>query len=428
MRWRSRREFIKGLGLASASLALGQDRALRAADASSGTRMDTRKDIVAYSDGFSQFFFGQYRTREDLKASVTNLLDTDVTIFEWALGQGDVMTSATKVGTILGTGVTDEQYAALCRGDKLAAEIVQRLIAEGNDPLTVVAEQGKADGMAIFASFRPCIGAGPPYEPYFAGKFWHDNLDKRILTQDGHVYVPNLSFAYSTVRRFVLDVIAEALERDIAGVTIDYLRHPPFFGFEPPAVASFKARHDVDPPGPEPEVWWRHRAAYLTDMMRKARAILDQAEKRYGHRVRLAARVDHKNHLEWGQDIETWIKEGVLDILIISQLGFGGFEIDLAPFRKMMKGTDCKLFVGEECTLEGREPTPEDERAEARGEKVEVTTRYMTPVELCRRALRWYAEGADGIQFFNGPTDPVLRIAGHTAKIRKYLAEHGESA
>ena len=113
--------------------------------------MDAPKDVVVNNDGFSSFFGGGLKTKEDLQSIVSRFKGTDVTIFEWCLGPcGGVFTYDTNVGDVLGDGITDEVYGKLRPGDRLAAETVQRLIAEGNDPLAIVAEQGKADGIHIF--------------------------------------------------------------------------------------------------------------------------------------------------------------------------------------------------------------------------------------------------------------------------------------
>lgn len=341
----------------------------------------------------------------------------------------------------MGTGITDAELAEVRRGDRLAAESIQRLLAGGVDPLAVIAERAKQDGIAAFASVRMNAYMTPPWDAVFNGSFWKRNRDKCILSPQGWSYA-NLSYAYPEVRKWYLDVVTETAERDIMGVNLDFLRHPPFFGVEKPLVDGYGARYGQAPPADptwwagtltpevlaqhkECEAWWRYRAELMTDLMRRIRAKLDTAEQRLGHPIHVSVRIDHRYYLPQGLDIETWIKEGLIDVLIVSQETAGGFEIDLAPFRKMIEGTNCKLIFGEETTLAGHDLTPEEDRALARGEKLQVESRLMMTPELAKRALKWYAEGADGIQTFNGPAeDDALRILGSVAKVKAYLARH----
>jgi len=92
-------------------------------------------------------------------------------------------------------------------------------------------------------------------------------------------------------------------------------------------------------------------------------------------------------------------------MLIVSEHGLGGFEFGLQPFVEMLEGTDCTLLFGEEATTSGHDLTPEEDKRLARGEKVERERGSLSKVDHCRRALRWYAHGADGVHIFNGPTD-----------------------
>jgi len=421
---------MAGLILADCSRTQRSESAQEAASAPlppvSQEQLNAPKEIVINNDAFSSFFSGALKTKEDLQKFVDKFKDTDLTIIEWCLGPcGGVFTFDTKVGDVLGDGITEEVYAKLRRGDRLAAETVHRLIAEGNDPLAIVAEQGKKDGIEIFASLRMCPFYGPPYDVFLNGSFWRNNQDKRIVDINGRVVSPHLSYAYPEVRQFWLDILAEAAQRDIMGINLDYLRHPPFFGFEKLLVEGFKARYGVNPPGKNPELWWRYRAEFMTDFVRKLRAQTDEAAKRLGHPIRISARVDHNDYLKQGLDIETWIKEGLIDILIVSEHGLGGFEFDLAPFRKMCAGTTCKLFFGEETITAGHDLTPEEDRRLARGEKLKLERGSLSTRQFAERALRWYSEGADGIHIFNGPGDiETLKILGSVEKIKAYLKEH----
>lgn len=387
--------------------------------------MQKPREVIVNNDGFSAFFSGAFVTREDLEQWVHQYRDTDVTVLEWCPGPcGGVFTFDTQVGDVLGEGVTDEQFEELRRGDRRAAETVQRLIAEGNDPLRVVTQQAEEDGIALFVSLRMCPFYGSTYEGYLNGSFWHENPDLRIVNRGGGLH-PHMSYAYPQVREFFLDVLSEAMRYDIRGVNLDFLRHPPFFGFEPVLVEGFEAEHGVVPPGPEPEQWWRYRAQFMTQFVRDLRGRLDEAAERLGHPLRISARVDHDDYLRQGLDVETWVNEGLLDMLIVSEHGqLGGFEFSLQPFVEMLEGTDCRLLFGEEAITAGHDLTPEEDRRLARGETLDLERGSLSKADHCRRALRWYAEGADGVHIFNGPGDfSTLLCLGSAARAKACLQE-----
>ena len=160
----------------------------------------------------------------------------------------------------------------------------------------------------------------------------------------------------------------------------------------------------------------------MTQFMRNVKQRVLAFEKSWGHPIKVAVRIDHRFYLPQGLDIDTWIKEGLIDILIVSQLSLGGYDIDLKPFRNMVTGTDCALLVGEEAVVAGHDLTPEEDRKLAKGEKVSRASRFMTIDEYAHRALRWYANGADGLHIFNGGHQKdVLKIIGDIQKIKSFL-------
>ncbi|MCX6991736.1 MAG: hypothetical protein NT011_01180, partial [Kiritimatiellaeota bacterium] len=242
------------------------------------------KIVIVNNDGYSSFYSGDFRTKEDLQKFVHQFKGTDVTIVEWCLGTGGTFNFDTKVGSVMGRGVDESVWKTLCRGDKLIGETVQRLIAEGNEPLRVVADQGRADGISVFVSLRPDAFYDASYADFSNGDFWRQNPDKRIVGRvlPGASIGVGLSYVYPEVRQFFLDIILEAVQRDVAGVNLDFERRPPYFGFEKPLVEGFYAKYGFNPPGENPELWWRYQAQFMTDFVRKVRDELDKAEKSLG--------------------------------------------------------------------------------------------------------------------------------------------------
>jgi hypothetical protein len=118
----------------------------------------------------------------------------------------------------------------------------------------------------------------------------------------------------------------------------------------------------------------------LTQFLREVREHLRKRGVERGRSVELAARVDE--NLEAcrldGFDVQTWVKEGLVDILI---LGSGAIDIAIEEFKELAKGTGVLIYP----CLYG------------------WPSKYVPiPAELARglAANYWY-QGADGIYTFN---------------------------
>ena len=131
---------------------------------------------------------------------------------------------------------------------------------------------------------------------------------------------------------------------------------------------------------------WPNRN-HLTDLMRQIRSMTLEIEKNRGRPFLLAARIPENIigcHFD-GIDVESWVSEELIDIFT---LGCRSFEVDIAAFRRIIKGTSIKIY-----------PALDDHHS---------TDGYCTPpVEVFRGVFsNWYRQGADGIQTFNWSYQP----------------------
>jgi hypothetical protein len=432
----SRRQFIGVAGASCAGLVLGR-RALgaeeNAAPAATGAE-DVVRQVIVNDDGFSQFHSGQYRTADDLRKFVRQFAGTDVTAIEWCLGTGGAFNFDTKVGDVLGAGITEEVYAKVRRGDRLVCETVQRLVAEGNEPLRVVADEARAQRIPCFASLRVDAFYDDTFAELVNGSFWRNHRDQHLVLEPGRKLDrfcgPGLSYFFPEVRQFYLDLLTEAVQRDVAGVNLDFERRPPYFGVEKPLVDGFRAKHGYEPPGEKPEAWWRYRAGFMTEFVRALRVRLNEAGTRLGHPLKLTAKIGGGSgytagsHLRHGLDVPTWVSEGLVDQLILFQSP-RQVAFDLQPFLQWTKGSHCAIICGTDAVMAGHDLSPEEDRALARGEKLKMESRGMVTREYCERARAWYRAGADGFHLFNGWGGPeTLRVLGTLRKVETYLAEH----
>ena len=378
------------------------------------------KLIIINDDGFSSFHSGRYKTAEDLRKQMLSFRDTQVGVFEWCIAAGSRVNFPAKSCELIGTGVTEFPR----RGDKLAAETLQKLAADGVDTLKVVAEACHEAGMSCYASLRmngdyPASWMGESLPRMLNSTFWWSHPEFRVRGKKGEDQT-KLSYAFPEVRAFKLGILREAAERDIEGINLDFQRHPNFFGYEGPMAKAFKDKYGVDAlavDAADPR-WEPLRAEIMTAFVREVRRLLDDAGKRKGKHLGLSAPVDWKKYRTWGCEIETWLKSGLLDYLVVGQHGLGGYEFDIAPFVKMAQGTGCALLFGEEATLSGHDLTPQEDKLIAEGKMKPPARSTLSLQQYQTRAASWYAAGVDGVHLFNEGDRKVMSVLGSVKAAR----------
>lgn len=169
-----------------------------------------------------------------------------------------------------------------------------------------------------------------------------------------------LDFRRPQVRALKLRVIEEFFDRwDFDGIELDWLRHTLNF-----------------PRGTE-----RENSKFLTEFMHAVRKSLKSRAEKRGRPIEIAVRIPER--LEWalegGYDAPTWIKEDLVDILILGQ---GLTELPtLKEFRSLMKERQLPIYP---CVF-------------PYGNGYQVS-----PDEVVRaNAANLYRDGSDGLYLFN---------------------------
>lgn len=361
------------------------------------------KLIVVNDDGFSAFHSGRYRTAEDLRKAMRAYGDTQVAVMEWCIIAGSRANYPSEVTELIGAGMTEFPR----RGDKLAHETLARMAAEGEHTLAIVAGACHETGIACYASLRMngdysekmWEGSFPRYAN---STFWWEHPEYRVTGPSGKVGA-KFSFAFPEVRDFKLGILREAVEQDIDGINLDFQRHPPFFGFERPMSEAFEAEYGIDAATVKQDDprWTSLRGEIMTEFVREVRSLLDEAGRRKNKRLGLSVRIDWQKYPSWGCDVETWLKEDLLDYLVVGQYGLGGQDFDIAPFVKMAEGGDCAVLFGEEAIVKGHDRTAEEDRLIAAGKLAPPRSTLMTREQYETRSAKAYGAGADGLHLFN---------------------------
>ena len=356
-------------------------------------RTDCRR-LIAYNDGLS--FMGREGMggwdKEDFWEMIEPYRHSDVESLYWGL-VGDVTTFPTKVGT-MATGPGAEDFEAL--------------EARGINPLTTALEYAHEIGLKFYIYQR--MGA---WEDPFPGDMWSSEFTKshpefRCVSKDG-VPNPRLSYAFPEVRRYQIDLLSEVAEYGADGVDLNFMRGPVFVFYEEPLVSGFKKQFGEDPLTLDEwdERWLKYRRWPMTEFVRDLREELDAVGKRLGKSIAISAVTfpTPLGNLYYGLDIETWVKEGLIDRLVPWGNVRGMPPVDLEYYRKITEATSTTfwphLFVFVDSTVADPSPT------------------YM------REALEYYDAGAQGLAMWDATgfdsmnlKGPLLRRLGHVDELR----------
>ena len=250
------------------------------------------------------------------------------------------------------------------------------IVGQGVDPYQVAVGLCRAKGVSPWLSFRMNDCHFPYDKKYIYNLgFWRDHpelwIDPSSTNRTSGAWQTRaFDYRKPPVQEHMLAYIREALERyDVDGIELDWMR---FEHHAPRDVARTEG------------------AAALNAFTRQAKALVAEFEKKRGHEIRLAARVDSdpESALNHGMDWRTWAKEGLVDWLVACNfwdtvdfnLPFASWSAELKtinPRVLLLPGLDCGIH------LPGQ------------------GHRYLTADEYAGWGDKMYRQGAKGIYFFN---------------------------
>jgi hypothetical protein len=247
----------------------------------------------------------------------------------------------------------------------------------GEDPHEAVIERGRELGIDVYASIRMNDNHFSGMQPDEMAASEHPELtdfrrehpEYLIGDRTSEWFALSYDFSIAAVRQHRFDSIKEICELyNWDGVELDWQRHAFHF--------------DED---------YGYRFRYtLTDLQRSVRKLADEISEKRGKPFYLAARVN--GYIEMcnniGYDIETWVDEGLVDILIPAGGADTETEAEVDKFKEICKGTDIVVYPGFDS---GVSQMPA--YAEGAYIKDQMRTRGL--------ASRHFAKGADGIYVFN---------------------------
>lgn len=192
-------------------------------------------------------------------------------------------------------------YQNIPKGEE-PRNLMVTLHRQGIDYLPILINEARARGLKFYGSFR-MNDAHHKSDPkgMLSSKFWQEHQHYRLWeVTDGRTYYnATLDYSYPEVRQRRLDAIREVTQwYDMDGVEIDFCRNP--YTFQP---SEAWAKRDI-----------------LTQFIAEIREELKQAEVKWGRRMDLILRVPfgEEQLRNAGMDIEAWLEQDLVDILIMS--------------------------------------------------------------------------------------------------------------
>jgi len=345
------------------------------------------RTMIGYETGFFERWGAS--GREDLQAAFEHFRDSDFGIVLHRIASSGITYYPSRVG----------QFVA---PDQPWSKMLHDCVQKGLDPLAEAIKAAHACGLKLFPQNRLC-GAGVPPNHVLRAELVGEALAKHpewaCTYWDGKP-IHHFSFAFEGVRDFHARLIREwALDYGADGICILFSRSYPFVYYEQPVCEAFAKEYEEDmrrlPPG-DIRVQ-RTRASFLTRFLRQVRAVLDEVGKAQGRSVPTCYTVPVFNSppdlpqeakesalaecLFNALDVPTWIKEGLVDHLVVHLHIYGehdgtAMQPRIREFTNLAKGTVTRVYA-------------------------DIYPRRMPPRQYRKIALSYYAAGADGLAIFD---------------------------
>ncbi len=371
------------------------DQALREKKLSTG-----KKSVAGMADFWSLVFVTGETDQKVTKRLVDNYKTAGLDTLYFQINADAVVHYPSKVAQMFGFKSSGEPREQASAFEKLL---------DDHDPLKVASEYARVKGITFMPWFRVTNEQHLDNESL---EYVKNFKAEQIRGADGQLERwPSL--AYPQIREYKLAIIREILTNyKVDGILLDFQRTMPVIGYEEPIVKTYLEKYKVDvmavPSERSSMRWKRFRAAYVTEFVKGVRSLLDEAGKKQGVRLKLAVRVTPRDNLWKGLDVEYWVRKGMVDILIPSNYTWFDPAMPLTPFIKMVKGTKCKVCPAINPFFAGGDDDAEHHPNKAAKEVAEIIIKRCSQgasnEEYMKAALDDYAQGADGVVFYEAET------------------------
>jgi len=412
-------------------------------DSPKGRRVGRKYRVAVNDDGASQWQYWQtpLTAEQFVRVAVDRVSTSDLLC--WGVGN-TLFWYNSQVAEYLDLGQTEFDSV----NEWMVHTTLRNWRRAGLDPLAMVCERAHELGMHLYASLRmndghfafpnpqpdanpdqPDFGISSPDQLWnhqrgaerspLTPQFWRDHPQYRIGEDwPGSRFAADLfDYAHPEVRERWLAIVAEMVAQyNVDGIEMDFMRNPFFFKFSA-----------VDAGRP-----------LMTQFISCTRAILDEAGIRKGRHLGLAVRCPTalSGCDAVGLDVQAWVRNGLVDVLIPSPTRNNKFETDLRPLVEMAAETDCQVLAGVDTAMpnvtweQTRALLAEDRIDAAQEDSAKSPERCLLeesrqkreakrgvpegmPLNLWRAlAANAYYDGVDGTYLFN-LWDQIVRHGRH---------------
>lgn len=263
--------------------------------------------------------------KEEYEAGVDEFLGTPVEALMFGLGDGRTMLHDTKVGELWGHNVRQWPEPVFQR----AARNARALIAAGHDPLRIICDRAHANGLLIYPALWVQMDSGERGRDVRSSDFRFDHKHLEIGAGGGidpsFPGKTGLDFKHKEVQDERFAVIEETLTRyPVDGFDLNLNLMPYYF------------RPD------EVEAGRKVMTSWITRVYRAVKK--SGAERELA--IRIPASLEKCSSV--GLDIQEWIRQGIVDVLIgESHWSFWGLDqtADFRPLVAAARGSQCRVHA-----------------------------------------------------------------------------------
>jgi len=361
-------------------------RAVRIPESKLDGRQPAGLRMITLNDGFSYLWERGICTEDRLWEDILIYRNSGYRALQFCITGADQCNYPTKVGTLIGDGLDDYPRT----GDRYYTECVKNFLRQGIDPVASTMRIARSIGLEYHLSIRMGAFANSPvFDHMFMSKFYVEHPEWRCRDFDGRE-IARMSYAFPEVREHIYKIIEELAAYHPEGINLIFPRSNPYMLYEEPFLAEFRKRHGADArklPEFHPDVV-ALRCEIMANFMRELRRRL---KAKPGKPIELSAIVlaDRESNLNFGLDVQQWVRERLLDEVSPSVWNGPHKQIDpqISYLADVCKQAGCRLIVN-------------------------MLPRLYHPDDYLAKARQMIAEGAQGFS--------VWDLNGHHARPREW--------
>ncbi len=375
-------------------------------------------------DDWCEYFHGPCRLQADqFSAILAGQAELGLSTVNWSIGRSWVEYHSELPNTTRFPAVPLEEAAKTF--DRAPLYQGRATMINSFDALDeVLAARGNAE-----VALRPWLSMnrhyGNAYGGIFASQWFLSHPEWRRWRKGAREAESSaVSYYFREVRKERVDILLEVARRGVDGLLVGACRQVPMLLYNPEMVAAFKAETGIDPQSIDASSgdaylrWIRGRADHFTHVLRDLQEGLGPIEAEMGRRIPVVVRIPSSGllyNLAQGLDVETWLREGLVDQLQLDPLETWGGRGD----------HDVTAYV-ELCHRHG---------VTVIGGVGATWTNAAGRTAALRRALGLLQAGVDGIEVYEAELQAkcsdrrwALALFGNERRLRDYLASSNQEA